>query len=277
MNEFVGRETLEAFIRITPLLNKLLAQDVFVAVTDTELVLAYQPGDTIDIGIRVGEKFSENSMSASVIRGRKQETATIGKEVYGVAYKTVAQPIFNEDNEVIGAVAIGASIENQNKLSEIIEQFSSSFEEVNSSIQEIASGAENMAKSGDKLSQAAVEITKDVKETDNIIQMIRAIADQTKMLGLNAAIEAARAGESGRGFAVVADEIRNLSTQSNNSAKEVKSILLEIAESINSISNEIQDVSAVSEEQSSATEEIAAAMQQLVAQMESLGEFVKLV
>jgi len=277
MNEFVGKETLDAFIRITPLLNTLFAQDVFVAVTDTEVVCAYEPGETIDIKSRVGEPFHEKSISAQAIRSRRRETATVGKEVYGVPYKVVAQPIYDENNQVIGAVAIGASIENQNKLSEIIEQFTSNYEEVNSSIQEISSGAENMAKNSDSLSRAAVDVTKDIKKTEDIIQMIRSIADQTKMLGLNAAIEAARAGESGRGFAVVADEIRKLSMQSDSSAKDVKTILQEIEAAINSITREIQDVSAVSEEQSSATEEIAAAMQQSLAQVEALGEFVKLV
>jgi methyl-accepting chemotaxis protein len=85
------------------------------------------------------------------------------------------------------------------------------------------------------------DITESSRRIAEIIGVIDGIAFQTNILALNAAVEAARAGEMGRGFAVVASEVRSLAQRSAGAAKEIKTLIGESVEKVETGSRLVGD------------------------------------
>ena len=275
MAKIVGKEVMDALIKITPYIKEVMPDDIALGGTDTEKYLSFIPNDGFDSGNRPGTYFKPGSSPDIVVREKRDFSATMSKDIYGVPFKAICKPIFDEEDNLIGTAATATLFQKQDALNEYTKQFREAFEQVKNSVQEINENSQVLARIAEKLSTVSYNAKESLGQTDEIINMIRHIADQTKLLGINAAIEAARAGEYGRGFAVVAEEIRRLSEQSNNSAKEAADILKEIVESMDSINNDAQETSAVSEEQAASTEEITASMLELFNQLESLEEIIK--
>ena len=108
-----------------------------------------------------------------------------------------------------------------------------------------------------QLLQQSERAEKSVQQTSEVLAIIKRVADQTNLLGLNAAIEAARAGEKGKGFEVVANEIRKFSKETVASTQEIRDTLSQIKEVTIQMAQSIEQISAVGQGQSESIQEIS--------------------
>ena len=110
----------------------------------------------------------------------------------------------------------------------------------------------NIREMGTLLERSAV----DVNSTDRVVETLQGIANQTNLLGLNAAIEAAHARERGAGFAIVAGEVRKLSEQSSRFADEIKDALAGIQSSMGKVVDHAGHTKGITEGQSRSVDQI---------------------
>jgi methyl-accepting chemotaxis protein len=207
-------------------------------------------------------------------------------------------------SEVIASASSQIAMGNMD-LSARTEQQASAIEETAASVEELtttvrqnadnarqanglAATASNVATRGGAVVAEVVDtmgaINESAKKIVDIIAVIDGIAFQTNILALNAAVEAARAGEQGRGFAVVASEVRNLAQRSAGAAKEIKALITdsvdkvesgsqlvsqagatmeEIVQSVRRVADIMEEITAASSEQSAGIEQIHQAISQM--------------
>jgi methyl-accepting chemotaxis protein len=100
-------------------------------------------------------------------------------------------------------------------------------------VSETITGMDLIRRRVEDIADNILVLSEHTQQIGEIIATVNNLADQSRMLALNASVEAARAGEEGKGFAVVAMEVRNLADQNRDATIQVREILGEIQRATN--------------------------------------------
>lgn len=160
----------------------------------------------------------------------------------------------------IAAAVIAARIQETRHLdliSEVAGEISRSVEQTAAAIENIYAGSEELNAANTAVAEAVSATEAKVQHTNQMLDFILDVADQTGLLGLNAAIIAAQAGSHGRGFSVVADEIRKLAKNSSSSVDKITEVLEQIQSGVAEVKSISEKTAVISEKQFRATQQIA--------------------
>jgi len=244
-----------------------------------------------DLATPVDLRSGDNSSLLFAMQTMRDKLATIVTQVRG------GTDAIGSASSQIAAGNLDLSSRTEQQASSL-EETASSMEELTSTVKQnadnarqanaLATTASTVAGKGGEVVAQVVETMGSIKSSSSkiveIISVIDGIAFQTNILALNAAVEAARAGEQGRGFAVVAGEVRTLAQRSAAAAKEIKSLIddsvnkvesgsklvdqagstmHEVVDSIQRVSDIMSEITAASQEQTAGIEQINQAIIQM--------------
>ncbi|KEF37498.1 methyl-accepting chemotaxis protein [Schinkia azotoformans MEV2011] len=237
-----AQQLMDALVVVTPFIADILQVDMGFAVTDKEKFIIQKDGKTLKLNISPGDPLKPTSASAEAMRTKKYAVKNMDASLYGLPVRLSGYPIIDENNNVIGSVGIARNIETWTGLNNSAEELSQSSGEVGSIIKLFLEIASQIKSESEALQEKAADINNKFKRSSQILDSIKSIASQTRLIGLNAAIEAARIGDVGRGFGVVADEIRKLSGHSNDASIEIEKTLNDLKIDLQSITDEVTSI-----------------------------------
>jgi len=195
----------------------------------------------VQLGQRINQTLERLQSALTQIRGavmrlEKDTVAILDATSRQIAMANEQDAVVTETTATVNEVraTVTETAERAQSVAETA-QFSVDISKTGSdAVSETISGMDVIRRRVEDIADNILVLSEHTQQIGEIIATVNNLADQSRMLALNASVEAARAGEEGKGFAVVAMEVRNLADQNRDATVQVREILGEIQRATNS-------------------------------------------
>lgn len=174
-------ESLENLLEVIPVLKASIPADLSIAVCDLEKFIAYFPGETVNLNIGVGQALNPDEPLSIALTQNKSLVVEVPADFYGFDFTGTAVPVHDQSGKVIGGIAV--QLRRQTELRVIADQISVSLAQANERIMQVASGSDALADFTQRLLVQSQQAEEDVKNTEEVLSIIKRVADQTNLLG----------------------------------------------------------------------------------------------
>ncbi|UJF34836.1 methyl-accepting chemotaxis protein [Paenibacillus hexagrammi] len=263
---------LESILDHLSTIQNLFFDGAAMLVADKNIVLESLPSNKISFNIKgmPVEQFKSTVSYKALLSGQtvKEER---GPEMFGFPYYSTAVPIFDYDGRtIVGVISASTTNEMLNKLRFEAVNLSSVVEEMSATTEHISGDSQSLANDVRGFSSLSQTIFEDIQQIQKVLGFVQEIAEQSNLLGLNAAIESARAGEAGRGFSIVATEIRRMADKSKEASSQIRQQLQSIQSSAKQFESLIQTITRSTDSQAQSLHELNKAFESIVSTAENL-------
>jgi methyl-accepting chemotaxis protein len=246
---------------------------------------------------RMTENLAKLIKASKDASGKMFETLDNLKQIINVQVSSATEQASSVNETTSAAQQIktssGVTLEKAKELGKSANQTRQEGEKGFESVKKAVGGMNMIKEKVEAIAQSILGLSEHTQQIGETTAAVAGLAQQSKLLSLNASIEAAKAGDAGKGFAVVASEVRNLAEQSQQATTKVQKILQDIQQatdravmateegskevetglsSINDTGNVIQQLTQVINDTVGATQQIVAALQQEVGGIDQIAE-----